>query len=70
MAEDKYTVGFKKYKTPEDKRLGTNNFEKSYCEISVKSSQRSNAGTAKNKFFSQLSDKDKKLTVVTGAIIY
>ncbi len=67
---DKYRVDYKKFATIDDRKFGTKNFVKDSCKIDIKSTKNSNAGMAKNKFLAQLSAKDKKLTVVTGAMIH
>jgi len=67
---DKYIVGYKKFATIDDKKLGTTNFEKGNCNVEVKASSISNSGTAQKKFLRDLPLKERKLTVVTGAMIY
>jgi len=67
---DKYIVGYKKFATIDDKKLGTTNFERGSCNIEVKASINSNVGMAQRKFLSLLPKSEKNRTVVTGAIIH
>ena len=70
MATARYYIGYKTYASLDDKKLGTKNFIKGNHEVVISCTRITTAGTAKNKFLSQLSAKERKLTVVTGAIMY